>query len=158
ILPGVVAPDQSQLESVSFVGGANETTAYTVNGIRSTNNNVSLDGSNLIDFGSNGSVMLNVNNDMVQEVKVQSSNFNAEYGSGAVNVSAVTKGGSSEFHGELYWYGRDHHLAANDRSNSILGVEKPRSGFFYPGGNLGGPVPLPFTSYNSGRDKLFFWV
>src|SRR5262249_46923546 len=31
-------------------------------------------------------------------------------------------------------------------------------GFFYPGGNVGGPVPLPFTRYNGGRDKLFFWV
>ena len=158
ILPGVVAPDQHQLESVSFLGGANATQTYAINGIRTSNNAVSLDGSNLIDIGANNSVMLNVNNDMVQEVKVQSSNFNAEYGSGAVNISAVTKGGSSEFHGTGYWYGRDHRLAANDRSNAIVGIEKPRSGFFYPGGNVGGPIPLPFTSYNSGRDRLFFWV
>ena len=89
--------------------------------------------------------MINVNNDMVQEVKVQSSNFNAEYGSGAINISAVTKGGSSQFHGTGYWYGRDHRLAANDRSNAILGIEKPKSGFFYPGGNIGGPMPLPFS-------------
>ena len=39
--------------------------------------------------------MTGVNNDMVQEVKVQSSNFSAEFGSGAVSISAVTKGGSS---------------------------------------------------------------
>jgi Carboxypeptidase regulatory-like domain/TonB-dependent Receptor Plug Domain len=157
ILPGVVAPDQNQLESVSFIGGANNTQAYTVNGIRSTNNTVSLDGSTIIDFGSNSGLMINVNNDMVQEVKVESSNFNAEYGSGGMNISAVTKSGSSDPHGSLYWYGRDHHLAANDRSNSIVGIDKPRSGFFYPGGNVGGPVPLPFTSYNDARDKLFFW-
>ena len=99
ILPGVVAPDQSQLESVSFFGGANQTQSYAINGVRTSNNAVSLDGSNLIDIGVNNGVMVNVNNDMVQEVTVQSSNFNAEYGSGAINISAVTKGGSSEFHG-----------------------------------------------------------
>ena len=99
ILPGVVAPDQNQIESVSFSFGANNTQSYAVNGIRTSNNTVSLDGSNLIDIGSNQGVMINLNNDMVQEVKVQSSNFNAEFGSGGMNVSAVTKGGSSVFHG-----------------------------------------------------------
>ena len=53
ILPGVVSPDNTAFESVSFGGGANNTQAYTVNGIRSSNNNVSLDGSALIDIGSN---------------------------------------------------------------------------------------------------------
>ncbi len=79
ILPGVVAPDQSQLESVSFLFGANQTQSNAINGVRTSNNAVSLDGSNLIDIGVNNGVMVNVNNDMVQEVTVQSSNFNAEY-------------------------------------------------------------------------------
>ena len=42
-----------------------------------------------------------LNNDMVQEVKVQSSNFAAEYGTGGMNVSGVTKSGTSKFHGSL---------------------------------------------------------
>ena len=71
ILPGVVAPDQSQLESVSFLFGANQTQSYAINGVRTSNNAVSLDGSNLIDIGAGGGVMVNVNNDMVQEVTVQ---------------------------------------------------------------------------------------
>jgi hypothetical protein len=158
ILPGVVAPDQNQLESVSFTGGANNTQSYTVNGVRSSNNTISLDGSNLIDIGSNNGVMVDLNNDMVQEVKVQSSNFDAEYGTGAINVSAVTKGGSSKVHGTGYWYGRDHRLAANDRSNTIVGIPKPRSGFFYPGGNIGGPIVLPRIAYMRNRDRLFFWI
>ena len=45
ILPGVVAPDASAFESVSFGGGANNTQGYTVNGIRSSGNTVQLDGS-----------------------------------------------------------------------------------------------------------------
>src|SRR5690349_5133251 len=90
ILPGVVT-DFNQGESVSFGGGANNTQGYTVNGIRSSGNTVSLDGSSLIDIGSNSGVIVTLNNDMVQEVKVQSSNFAAEFGSGGMNVSGVTK-------------------------------------------------------------------
>ena len=113
------SPDNTAFESVSFGGGANNTQGYTVNGIRSSDNTVSLDGSNLIDIGCNSGVIVTLNNDMVQEVKVQSSNFAAEYGTGGMNVSAVTKGGSSKFSGTLYDYYRDYQFAANDRSNSI---------------------------------------
>jgi hypothetical protein len=156
ILPGVVAPDASAFELVSFGGGANNTQGYTVNGIRSSNNTVSLDGSNLIDIGSNSGVIVGLNNDMVQEVKVQSSNFAAEYGTGGMSVSAVTKAGTSEFHGTLYDYVRDHKFAANDRSNAWAGVDKPKSSFQYPGGNVGGPIFFP--GFNSNRDKLFFFA
>jgi hypothetical protein len=157
ILPGVVSPDNTAFESVSFGGGANNTQGYTVNGIRSSNNNVSLDGSALIDIGSNSGVIVTLNNDMVQEVKVQSSNFAAEHGSGGMNISAVTKGGSSRFSGSLYDYYRDHRFAANDRSNSILGTPKPKSSFNYPGGNVGGPIVIPGVEWLANRDKLFFF-
>jgi hypothetical protein len=156
ILPGVVAPDNTAFESVSFGGGANQTDRYTVNGIRSSGNTVSLDGSALIDIGSNSGVIVTLNNDMVQEVKVQSSNFAAEYGAGGMNVSAVTKAGSSQFHGAGYWYNRDSKFAANDRSNSITGVDKPKSKFNYYGGNIGGPVILP--GFNQQRNKMFFFA
>ncbi len=158
ILPGVVAPDQSAFESVSFGGGANNTQGYTVNGIRSSGNTVQLDGSSLIDIGSNSGVIVTLNNDMVQEVKVQSSNFAAEYGTGGMNVSAITKGGSSKFSGTLYDYNRHHKFAANDRSNSITGTAKPPSKFNYPGGNIGGPIIIPGVEWNSARDKAFFFV
>jgi len=158
ILPGVVAPDQASMESVSFGGGANSTISYTVNGIRGTSNRVELDGSSLIDIGSNNGVIVTLNNDMVQEVKVESSNFAAEYGTGGMNVSAVTKGGSSRFSGTIYDYNRNYKFAANDRSNSITGTEKPKSKFNYPGGNLGGPILIPGTSFNKSRDKAFFFA
>jgi Carboxypeptidase regulatory-like domain/TonB-dependent Receptor Plug Domain len=158
ILPGVVAPDNTAFESVSFGGGANNTQGYTVNGIRSSGNTVSLDGSALIDIGSNSGVIVTLNNDMVQEVKVQSSNFEAEYGAAGMSVSAVTKSGSSQFHGTVYGYNRDSKFAANDRSNSIAGVDKPKSKFNYFGGNAGGPILLPGTSFNKDRNRAFFFV
>ncbi|HVF29080.1 MAG TPA: TonB-dependent receptor, partial [Pyrinomonadaceae bacterium] len=48
ILPGVVAPDGPDLQVVGFGSGANNTGAYSVNGLRGTNNNVSIDGSRVI--------------------------------------------------------------------------------------------------------------
>jgi hypothetical protein len=156
IMPGVVA-DFNIGESVSFGGGSNQTQNYTVNGIRGSANTVSLDGSALIDIGSNAGVIVTLNNDMVQEVKVQSSNFAAEFGAGGMNVSGVTKSGTSKFHGSLYDYWRDSRFAANDRSNSIAGVEKPKSKYNYPGGNVGGPLVFG-DSYTQNRDKLFFFV
>ncbi len=95
---------------------------------------------------------------MVQEVKIQSSNFAAEYGSGGMNVSAITKGGSSKFSGTVYDYNRNHKFAANDRSNSITGTAKPKSTFNYPGGNIGGPIIIPGIEFNNTRDKAFFFV
>jgi hypothetical protein len=156
ILPGVVT-EFNQGESLSFGSGGNATGGYTVNGIRSTGNTVSLDGSALIDVGSNNGVIVSLNNDMVQEVKVQSSNFAAEYGTGGMNVSGVTKSGSSRFHGQLYDYWRDNRFAANDRSNSITRTEKPKSKYQYPGGNIGGPIAFG-DSYTKNRDRLFFFV
>ena len=156
ILPGVVT-EFNQGESVSFGGGGNNTQGYTVNGIRGSSNTVSLDGSSLIDIGSNSGVIVSLNNDMVQEVKVQSSNFAAEYGTGGMNVSGVTKSGTSSFHGQLYDYWRNHRFAANDRSNSITGTPKPKSTYQYPGGNIGGPITFG-DSYTKNRDRLFFFL
>ena len=156
ILPGVVT-EFNQGESVSFGGGANNTQGYTVNGIRSSGNTVSLDGSSLIDIGSNSGLIVTLNNDMVQEVKVQSSNFAAEYGTGGMNVAGVTKSGSSTFHGSAYYYSRDSKFTANDRSNSIAGTPKPKSKYQYPGGNIGGPITFG-DSYTKNRDKLFFFA
>ena len=156
ILPGVVT-DFNLGESIGFSSGGNATQSYTVNGIRSSANTVSLDGSALIDVGSNNGLMASLNNDMVQEVKVQSSNFAAEYGAGGMSVSGVTKAGTSTFHGSMYDYVRHHTFAANDRSNSIAGTKKPKSKYQYPGGNLGGPITFG-DSYTGNKDRLFFFA
>ena len=157
ILPGVVAPDGTSLEQVGFGSGANANSQYHVNGLRGEQNNVQLDGARMIDFGSNNGTVITANPDMVQEVKVQTSNYAAEHGTSAVQISATTKGGSRDFHGSVYDYIRNYNFQANDRSNSINGVKRPLSKYNYPGGNVGGPVLLPWTKFNRERDKLFFF-
>jgi hypothetical protein len=158
ILPGVVAPDNTSLESISFGGGANANAQYHVNGLRGEQNNVTIDGSRMIDIGSNNGTVITANPDMVQEVKVQTSNYAAEHGTSAVQISATTKGGGADFHGSIYDYVRNYRFQANDRSNSINNVVRPKSKYNYPGGNIGGPILLPWTHFNRNRDKLFFFV
>jgi hypothetical protein len=158
VLPGVVAPDNTTLESIAFGGGANANNAYHVNGLRGEQNNVSIDGSRMIDIGANNGTVITANPDMVQEVKIQTSNYAAEHGTSAVQISATTKGGSSQFHGSVYDYLRNYRFQANDRSNTINGIVRPKSKYNYPGGNIGGPILLPWTNFNRNRDKLFFFV
>ncbi|MFN7947543.1 MAG: carboxypeptidase regulatory-like domain-containing protein [Blastocatellia bacterium] len=168
ILPGVVAPDASTYQ----VSGFGDASAYAVNGQRGQNNNVSVDGSRVIDIGCNCGSIVSLNNDMVQEVTVQTSNFAAEHGNSGVQISGTTKSGSRDFHGSAYTYVRHEALAANDRfrnyikagdPNSLAG-QKPVGQFYYPGGTIGGPVTLPkkvfgpLGGFNEGRDKLFFFV
>ena len=148
IMPGVVPLEQDQLQTIGFGSGANQTSGYTVNGVRGTNNVVTLDGSMLMDVGSNSGVIINPNPDMVESVKMLTSNYAAEHGTAGVQVNAISKGGSNDFQGTAYVYSRHHDFAANDRSNAIAGNPKPPSEFLYPGGNLSGPLV---------KDKLFFF-
>jgi hypothetical protein len=164
ILPGVVAPDGPDLESISFGGGANANSQYHVNGLRGENNTVTVDGARMMDIGSNNGTIITANPDMVSEVKVQTSNYAAEHGTSSVLINATTKGGANAFHGSLYDYSRDHSLGANDRSNSINLIQKPDSTYNYPGGNIGGPIYFPkkvfgpLGGFNEKKDKLFFFV
>lgn len=172
VLPGVVAPDQA-----GAVASFGDASAYAVNGQRGNNNNVSVDGSRVIDIGCNCGSIVSMNNDMVQEVTVQTSNYAAEHGNSGVQISAVTKGGGRDFHGSLYNYTRHDVLAANDRFRNYLKADDPKSAalpgaaaqkppgrFYYTGGNIGGPVTLPkkvfgpLGGFNENRDKLFFFV
>ncbi len=157
ILPGAVVPDLNDMQTTSSSGGANNTGAYNVNGVRSGANVVTLDGSRLMDVGSNSGTIISPNNDMISEVKVQSSNYAAEFGSSGIQVSAITKGGGSEFHGVFYDYLRAPKFAANDRSRTETGQPRPESKYQYPGFNLSGPILIPGTNFNKNRDKAFFF-
>src|ERR1051325_4847907 len=73
-----------------------------------------LDGTNLVDPGNMGGQMANINQDMVQEVKVLMSNYNAEYAKGPVIFQAYSKRGGNTYHGEGYVYARNSVLNSLD--------------------------------------------
>jgi hypothetical protein len=168
VLPGVVAPDSSTYQ----VSGFGDAGSYNINGQRGQNNNVSVDGSRVIDIGCNCGGIVSLNNDFVQEVSVQTSNFAAEHGNSTVQILGTTKSGSREYHGSLYDYTRHEALASNDRFRNYIKASDPKSAagqkplgrFYYPGGTLGGPIRFPkkvfgpLGGFNEGRDKAFFFV
>ena len=51
-----------------------------------------------------------------------------------------------------------HSLNSNDWLNNRSGAPKPENKYFFPGGNIGGPVLIPGTRFNKHRDKLFFFT
>jgi hypothetical protein len=158
-LPGVVAPDYADFEVMgtqSGFGSAGQ--SFSINGARSTNMGVTLDGANMRDIGNNGGSMNVPNNEFVAEVKVQMSNYAAEFGTAAINVQAVTRSGSSEFHGSFYDYLRHHKFSANDRARNYAKQDRPKTKFQYPGFTLSGPILIPGTGFNKNRDKAFFFL
>lgn len=96
--------------------------------------------------------------DAIAEVKLLTSNYNAEYGSrngGQLNLTI--KSGTAQFHGSAYYYWRHEQLNANEFFNNAQGIVKPKYRFQNPGGTIGGPLYIPRTRFNKDHDKLFFF-
>src|ERR1700678_725155 len=94
--------------------------------------------------------------DSIQEFKVQTSNLGAEWGrfSGGV-VNLTTKGGTNFFHGEVYEYLRNRVFNANDYFLNAAGTPRPAWVQNQFGGELGGPLPIPYTK---GRNRTFLFA
>jgi len=96
--------------------------------------------------------------DVIAEVKVETGNFNAEYGgAGGANVQLISKSGTSEFHGDLFAYVRNEAWEANDFFNVLTGSPKPVDRFQDYGGVFGGPIYWP-GKFNRDKNKLFFFI
>lgn len=108
------------------------------------------DGANIIDPGNMASSVAIVNPEMTAEVNVQASNFGADVPFGPVVVSTISKSGSDHFHGEGYFDARNSILNANDWQDNHTKTPRQEQHYYYPGGNLGGPVP-------GTHKKLMFW-
>jgi hypothetical protein len=94
--------------------------------------------------------------DAVQEFKVQTSNFSAEFGrTGGGVVNIVTKSGTNDLHGTVYEYFRNDKLQANNWFSNRSGSGRPHDTFNQFGFTVGGPVVLPHR-YN-GRNRSFWF-
>ena len=97
--------------------------------------------------------------DTLQEFKVQTSLYDAQYGRGAgANVDVETRSGTATLHGIAYYFGRNEALDANNFFANATGVPKGEFRRSQPGGTLGGPMPWStqraffFVSYQATRD------
>ena len=151
VLPGVVGPEAETLDFTGFQQGGNANNGFAVNGQRGQNINISIDGAITKDVGANNGTIITPNNDMVKEVRVQTSNFAAEFGTSTVQVTAVTKSGGKDFHGSLYEYARHHRFNANDRARVIARLPRPETSQFYTC-SVHWDQTVPKTSYFSFMD------
>jgi hypothetical protein len=136
--------------------GINGNVVYSINGGRGENNNWEVDGGDNMDNGSNNSLNVYPSIDAIQEVRVLTSNYGAQYGRNASGtIEAETKSGTSSFHGDVYEFNRNNIF--NDRSyfdlSSPNAPEYKKNDFGY---TIGGPVYIP-GHYNTDKSKTFFF-
>ena len=139
---------QSSVSNNTELGRGDST--ITVNGQRTTSNSVKINGVDANSIGTNSTPNIAVPaSDSLQEFIVQTSLYDASNGRNAGgNVEAVTRSGSNEFHGNLYYFFRDKNLNANEPFIKARGIERPvltRNQF---GATLGGPII---------KDRVFFF-
>ncbi|MEO7652914.1 MAG: carboxypeptidase regulatory-like domain-containing protein [Bryobacteraceae bacterium] len=151
VLPGVVSNVNGQ---VSNDGGLRN---FNINGARGTQKEVSIDGSSNVISGANQRVHVTVNPDAIQEVKVLTSNYQAEYGKTAGGyIQYTTRSGGRDFHGGARYFRRHDSLNANNFFSNAQGRPRQLYRYNYYGYDIGGPVYIP-GRFNRNRDKLFFF-
>src|SRR5262245_35083479 len=115
-------------------------------------NNIMMDGVSTIDTGSNA-VLLQMNVESIAEVRVLTSNYQAEFGrSSGLQITAVTKSGSNSFHGSVYSVMRNSKWNANNKTNILNGDPITKLNEKDLGFSFGGPIGKP-----NGSNKLFFF-
>lgn len=138
-------------------GGHGGLANISANGQRFDHNQLTLNGVGNVDTGNNGDQMATVSLEAVQEYKILTSSYQAEYGrSAGAQISVVTKSGSSAFHGGGYLYHRHEGLNANNWKNNRDGLPRQLFRFNDPGYFIGGPIYIP-GHFNRDKHKLFFF-
>jgi hypothetical protein len=143
--PGVSAAASYDGTGKGLSGGVN----FSVNGNPYTNNLFLVDGVNNNDVGSNRTILVYPAVDTIAEFKMIRNSYGPEYGqaSGAI-ISITTKSGENQFHGGLFYAGRNDALDANDWVSNNNGTGKGKLRRSDYGYNISGPVK---------KDRLFLW-
>ncbi len=144
VVPGGYANNSSEMGDRQVSGNLNPGN-QSINGGREASNGFMINGANVNEGKNNGTAAI-PNLDSIEEFRIITNNFDAEYGNysgGQVNV--ITKGGSNGFHGDLFEFNRNTAFSAiNYYAQSV-----PKYIQNLYGGTFGGPIK---------RDKLFFFV
>jgi Carboxypeptidase regulatory-like domain/TonB dependent receptor len=147
--PGVVLTSPGQTGGSPYAFGTGK--RFTVGGQRSISNSFLLDNTNVNDQANGtpgGAAGTNLGVDTIQEFKIFTNSFNAEFGhsSGSV-ITAVTRSGTNNFHGTAFEYLRNSVFDARNYFDPASGPPTFRRNQF--GGVVGGPIK---------KDKAFFFV
>jgi hypothetical protein len=149
LLPGV-----RYEQTVDSLGMSFGTSVPNVGGARRDWSNVIVDGVIANEVGNSGLMAQQINLDAVSEVVLLLNSYRAEYGrAGGGQLQIVSKSGTTNYRGNLYYYGRHEMLNATNFFINRAQAQKPRYRFNTYGANLGGPVPGAYK----GEKKLFFF-
>jgi len=145
--------------------GLSSNTQISINGARTGANNWTVDGADINDSGSNGTLLNTPGIDAIQEFTLERSNYDASFGrSGGGQVVVATKAGTTQFHGSAYEFNRNNFYNANTfgaRANiaaggSIADNETPIERYNDYGFTIGGPLFIP-KLFHPQKDKTFFF-
>src|SRR5215831_12873696 len=145
LMPGVSPDSNFDSKHKGLEAGVD----FSVNGNNTTGNLFLVDGVNNNDIGSNRTILVYPSIDAIQEFKILRNSYGPEYGQamGAI-VNIVTRGGTNQFHGGAFYFGRNDALNATDYFNNLNHVQKDKLRRNDWGYNAGGPIV---------KDKLFFF-
>ncbi len=152
--PGVAPIDTGNSPATGWVGQGNTVTT-SVAGLRESDESFLVNGieSRNARFGSVG---LRPSPEAIQEFKMQTSDFSAEFGRSAAIINTTIRSGTNTLHGSAYEFIRNSSLDAGDFFLNSANAPKPSFQQNNFGVSLGGPVKIPHL-YN-GRDKTFFFM
>jgi len=128
--------------------------AFSAGGARDNNNGYMVDGVDAMDPHYMTPSMFPPM-DSIQEFKVQTNAYSAEFGHFSAQVNASTRAGTNRLHGSAYDYLRNDALNAANFFDNFAGLKKAPLRYNLFGTTLGGPIRIP-RLYN-GRDRTFFF-
>jgi hypothetical protein len=145
LMPGVSPASNFDSKHKGLEAGVD----FSVNGNNTTGNIFLVDGVNNNDVGSNRTILVYPSIDAIQEFKILRNSYGPEYGQamGAI-INIVTRGGTNQFHGGAFYFGRNDVLNATDYFNNLNHAPKDKLRRNDWGYNIGGPIL---------KDKLFFF-
>src|SRR5580698_6667616 len=145
--------------------GLSSNTVISINGARQGANNWTVDGADINDSGSNGTLLNTPSVDAIQEFTLERSNYDASFGrSGGGQVVLATKSGTNQFHGSAYEFNRNNDYNANTFTNraqiasgaSYSAFPTPVEHYNDFGFTVGGPL-IPKGESNKYK-TFFFWA
>jgi hypothetical protein len=151
VVPGVVGEagnrqsiqlrpfDNGGMDGISINGGVARSNSFTLDGAPNTSR----------EGGTSGSLAFVPSPDAVQEVRVATSTYDAQFGrTGGGTIAVSIRSGTNQVHGTAYYIHRDAALNANLYENIVRGIPKQEIFHYNPGATIGGPIK---------RDRTFFF-
>lgn len=146
IMPGVSTPEGFDTKNKGLLAGVD----MSVSGGSATGNLWTVDGANNNDVGSNRTILVYPSVDAIEEFKIHRNSYSAEFGgAGGAQINLVTRSGTNDWKGSVYYFNRDDSLAETNFFLERAGQEKEKLSRDDYGYTLGGPVV---------QDKLHFFI